>query len=355
MKAVLLTADSDFKIRRFLEDKTTEERIRLWTETLRGFRPLKRGEMLRKFGDRLLILKELNDFVERISVELRVSRDRVRDEIRGLQEKYGLRVNYNQVKDAALRQLIKYFELQEERELRQHVTHVVPPKREEKSLEATCLVIHELLDPLPLHDFRTPTRRLPRNGIYFFYEEGEFCRHFDVIRPRIVRVGTHREQDRFRSRIRQHIRGNKNSSVFRKHLGGAVLRRRNPDDFRLGRWLKQDTPTFEEVEELVTNRLAADFTFKCIMVKDKKERLDLEERLIATLAKCPGCEPSKDWLGYYAGSEEIRQSSLWNVQHVYGNKHMTQQYLSKLRELVCRELKRIGVRTGRNGGLKHVT
>ncbi len=349
MKVVLLTADSDLKIRRFLEDKTTEERIRLWTETLRGFRPLKREEMLRKFGDRLLILKELDDFVERISVELGVSRDRVREGIRGLQEKYGLRVNYNQVKDAALRQVIKYSRLQEEGELLRSVGAVVAPKMGEHASEAGCLVIHEVLEPLPLHNSRTPTARLPRNGIYFFYEDGEFCRHFDVERPRIVRVGTHREQDRFRSRMRQHFRGNKNGSVFRKHLGGAVLRRRNPDDFRLDEWLKHDTPTVKEVEELVTNKLTEGFTFKCVAVEDKKERLNLEERLIATLAKCPDCEPSMEWLGRYAASEEIRQSGLWNVQHVYSDKHMTQQYLSNFRELTYQELKRISVRTTRKG------
>jgi hypothetical protein len=335
-----LTVDSNSKIRRFLEDEIAEERIRLWTEKLRGFQPLKREEMLWKYRDRLM-LKKLNDFVERVSFELRVTRDCLREGIRDLQEKHGLRANYNQVKDAALKQLIKYSRLQEEGELPQNVGAVATSKIEEHALEAGCRVIHELLEPLPLHDFRTPTTRLPRNAIYFFYEEGEFCRHFDVIRPRIVRVGTHREQNRFPSRIRQHFGGNKNGSVFRKHLGGAVLRRRNPDDFRLDKWLKQDTPTFKEVEELVTNKLAADFTFKCIAVEDKKERLDLEERLIATLAKCPGCEPSMEWLGHYAASEEIRQSGLWNVQHVYSNKRMTQQYLSKLRELAHQELKRM--------------
>lgn len=338
-----MTADSDSKIRRFLEDEITEDRIRLWTENLRGFQPLKKEEMLRKYRDRLLMLKELNDFVERVSFELRVTRDRVREGIRELQKKYGLRANYNQVKDAALKQLIKYSGLQEEGELPQDVGAVATTKMEEHRLGVSCRVIHELLEPLLLHDFRTPTTRLPRNGIYFFYEEGELCRHFDVVRPRIVRVGTHREQDRFPSRIKQHFEGNKNSSVFRKHLGGAILRRRNADDFRLDKWLKQDTPTFKEIEELVTDRLATDFTFKCITVENKKERLDLEERLIATLAKCPSCEPSEEWLGHYAASEEIRGSGLWNVQHVYSNKHMTQQYLSRLRELIHQELKRVDV------------
>ena len=289
--------------------------------------------MLRKFGDRLPVLKELNDFVERISVELGVSRDDVREGLRWLQGKYGLRVNYNQVKDAALGQLIKYSTLPEERELSQGISGVVLPKMGGTSLEAACLVIHELLDPLPLYDFRTPKRRLPRNGVYFFYEQGEFCHEFEVIRPRIVRVGTHWKQDRFRSRIRQHFRGNKNGSVFRKHLGGALLRRGNPDDARPDRWLKQGTRTLKEVEELVTNELAANFVFKCVVVKDEKERLDLEERLIATLAQCPACEPSVNWLGHYATSEEIRQSGLWNVQHTDSNKHMTKRYQLRLRGL----------------------
>jgi len=337
MKVVPLTADSDSRIRRFLEDTTTKETIKLWTETLKGFMPLKREKMLRKFGDRLPILKELDDFLERISIELKVSRHDVRDGLRWLQGKYELRVNYNQVKDAALRQLIKYTTLPEEKEPSQGITAVVSPKTGRMSVEAACLVIHELLDPLPSYDFRTPTRRLPRNGVYFFYEQGEFCREFEVIRPRIVRVGTHRKQDRFRSRIQQHFGGNKNGSVFRKHLGGALLRRGNPDDDRVDRWLKHGTRTIKEVEELVTNELAANFAFKCVAVKDEKERLDLEECLIATLAQCPACEPSVNWLGHHAASEEIRQSGLWNVQHTDSDKHMTKQYQLRLQELIQQE------------------
>lgn len=60
MKGVLLTADSDSRIRRFLEDETTKETIKLWTETLRGFMPLKREKMLRKFGDRPLYFRTIS-------------------------------------------------------------------------------------------------------------------------------------------------------------------------------------------------------------------------------------------------------------------------------------------------------
>jgi len=338
MKAVPLTADSNSEIRSLLEDKIIEDRIRLWTQTLRGFQPLRREEMLRRYGDRLLTLKELNDFVERVSVELRVARDSVREGIRGLQKRYGLRANYNQVKDAALQQLIKYSEFQEkEKKSPRNVEAIVTPLKTMRGRD--CQIIHELLQQLPLRDFRTPQRMLPQNGIYFFFEEGEFCRYGDVVQPRIVRVGTHRVQNRFPKRIQQHFQGNKNDSVFRKHLGGAILRRRKPDDFRLTQWLKQDTPTYKEVEELVTKELTGHFTFKCITVENRKERLDLEERLIATLAKCPSCEPSEEWLGHDASSEEIRRSGLWNTQHIHSNKYMTQKFLSRLRQLANQELK----------------
>jgi hypothetical protein len=67
---------------------------------------------------------------------------------------------------------------------------------------------------------------LPENGISFFYEIGE---------PdgRIVRVGTHRVDGRFRKRVRLHYGGNKDASVFQMHVGGALMLRDWPNDPRL--------------------------------------------------------------------------------------------------------------------------
>ena len=70
-------------------------------------------------------------------------------------------------------------------------------------------------------------------------------------------LGTHKSDGRFKGRIRQHygakqsLNGNKNSSLFRKHIGGALLRRENFHDNRVKAWLTQDSSTFREVEELV--------------------------------------------------------------------------------------------------------
>ncbi|MHB8132538.1 MAG: hypothetical protein ACYDEX_26585 [Mobilitalea sp.] len=111
--------------------------------------------------------------------------------------------------------------------------------------------LYTILQPLPRFNHETPKRNLPVNGIYIFFERSETIGTID----RIVRVGTHKKDDRFRGRIRQHygyvnsLKGNKNGSVFRNHLGGALMRKDNPSDPRLKDWLKQDGPTFLEVED----------------------------------------------------------------------------------------------------------
>ena len=121
-------------------------------------------------------------------------------------------------------------------------------EHEEKSIIQKCKIIHEILRPLPEYNHRSSNSELPENGIYFFYEDGEFYGHDNKRQKRIVRVGTHRVDGRFRSRINNHYSGNKNSSLFRKHIGGALMRKRNPNDSRIKQWLEQDTPTFKEIE-----------------------------------------------------------------------------------------------------------
>jgi hypothetical protein len=51
------------------------------------------------------------------------------------------------------------------------------------------------------------------------------------------------------------LRGNKNGSVFRKHLGGALMRRMDTSDERIGPWLLQGGPSFPDVEESVSRLL----------------------------------------------------------------------------------------------------
>lgn len=191
---------------------------------------------------------------------------------------------------------------------------------------------------LPRHDFRTERSSLPRDGIYLFFERGETVPIQRSVRDRIVRVGTHRADGRFPTRIRQHygnvrsLHGNKNGSVFRLHVGGALLTRSNSRDPRLAEWQRHGGMSFVEVEELVSKTLRDDFTFVCFRVNEGEERLELERGLIALLAQHPMAEPSLAWLGRYAGAEDIRRTGLWNTQHVRAEP-LTDAEFARLKQL----------------------
>jgi len=78
----------------------------------------------------------------------------------------------------------------------------------------------------------SPKSTLPRNGLYFFYEDGEISAHTG--KPRIVRVGNHpRSQDRLITRLREHYGEidypeKKNGSVFRTLLGWRHPKKKRP-------------------------------------------------------------------------------------------------------------------------------
>lgn len=179
-------------------------------------------------------------------------------------------------------------------------------------IEGVC----SLIKLLPRFDHTTPHQQLPENGVYAFFELGEVAVWRGVTIDRVVRIGTHKKDRRFRKRMRQHygnsrsLSGNKNGSVFRKHLGGALLRRVDPQDPRLRPWLKQNGPSFADIEESVSRILRGTFTFSCFRVDDQADRFSLESGLIALFARFPPGTPSPNWLGRYAASEKINGSGL---------------------------------------------
>jgi len=205
-----------------------------------------------------------------------------------------------------------------------------------------CKWLHEQLEQLPLVEFPFALNRLPRNGIYFFYETGENWGHGDN-RPRIVRVGTHKDGN-FRSRIAEHFlfdesKMNFNSlkpapherSIFRKNIGRALLKKREDEylqtweiDFtsrekrvKLGHL--RDIQKEKELETKITEILRLNFSFRFIELNVQAQRMGakgLESSLIGTLAHCKLCRPSNTWLGSHSPKEEIRKSGLWQVQHL---------------------------------------
>jgi hypothetical protein len=188
---------------------------------------------------------------------------------------------------------------------------------------AGCSRVHAALTALPL--WSEPAQVPFANGLYFFYERGERSMH--APQGRVVRIGNHPQvQDRLRDRLREHYGGvKKNGSVFRRYLGGALLRRQDTDHPCLkpapgrGHWEQHGPPaccSCAPVEFQVTELLRDAFAFRCVSIDDMEERNECERWLIGTLAACPECGPSLRWLGNYAYPPPVRSSGLWNFQHV---------------------------------------
>ncbi len=203
-----------------------------------------------------------------------------------------------------------------------------------------CARIHSALETLPAHHGLSSD--IPGDGLYFFYESGERNGHTGG--PRIVRVGNHpHSAGGLQNRLRNHYSGTKNGSVFRKSLGGALMRRENPDNPCLapapgkGHWEKQDAKRCErcrQVEQRVSRILQERFWFRCVAIVEREERNRMEEGLIASLAACPCCDASASWLGQLAYSAAVRQSGLWNSDYVSGSSGLSAAELRRFETLV---------------------
>ena len=206
-------------------------------------------------------------------------------------------------------------------------------------VESACEQLHKMLDGL--QEWFEPSRNLPELGIYFFYEEGKITDHSD--RQRIVRVGTHgtraaKRVRTLRERLKDHYNGNREGSVFRKHLGSALLRVKGESDERVNEWWKKrKSPIwkeFKETETEVSKTLRSKFSFRVIRVDSREERKLFEEKIIATLSSCSVCKPSEKWLGRFAWSERVRKSGLWNSDYVNSPARLTERDIRRLKKLV---------------------
>jgi hypothetical protein len=133
---------------------------------------------------------------------------------------------------------------------------------------------------------------------------------------RIVRVDTHRADGRLRRRLRQHFRGNRRASVFRRHLGTALIQVGDLSDGTLEQLAVDPAAKIQELEASISRVLEERFSFACFRVDDCANRLRLEAGLIGLLAQHPLALPSDTWLGHRAERPEIGASGLWNTQHV---------------------------------------
>lgn len=194
-------------------------------------------------------------------------------------------------------------------------------------MSIACQMLHELTRGLPRFGFPFDVADIPTNGVYLLFESGEPGHGGD----RIVRIGTHNGNGNLRSRLKEHfLKENKDRSIFRKNIGRALLNRDN-DPF-LAQWNYDltgresrekyrgmvDHERQRLVEKRVSKYIQTTLTFCILPVPEKNERLELEARAIATVASCPECQASDGWLGRQSPLEPIRESGLWQVQHLNG-------------------------------------
>jgi hypothetical protein len=200
--------------------------------------------------------------------------------------------------------------------------------------------LYRLLDELAQRE-RGPRRLIdatakdgwPRHGVYFFFEDGEVRANGN---GRVVRVGTHALTAASRatlwSRLRQHRGqiggrspggGNHRASVFRRHVGAALIQRDHGPGELLDSWLDRRRPPGEraaqeiQVEHAVSVHIGV-MPFLWLAVPDRESRASLERNSIALLSgpAAPIDGPGAGWLGRHAVPAAIRRSGLWNVEHV---------------------------------------
>lgn len=178
----------------------------------------------------------------------------------------------------------------------------------------------------------------PTRGVYFFFEDGE---QSEGGQPRIVRVGTHAvsvgSKTTLWNRLSAHRGtvggsqaggGNHRGSIFRLHVGKALLAQGGFDGQAAATWgIGASAPkAVREAEypiELAVSRYICAMPVLWVGIPGDagttSDRKLIEANAIALLTN-RGREPidpsSPDWLGNLSPHPAIRESGLWNVHHV---------------------------------------
>ena len=149
-------------------------------------------------------------------------------------------------------------------------------------------------------------------GVYFFFDPAEKINNGY---NRIIRVGSHglsgKSNSTLKGRLRQHKGflnggGNRRVSVFRRHVGNAIIKKENFDE--------------KEVQDEVLEKMISDYVNSLplavlLFEDDADKRRIFEKNSIRILSNCSE-NFNKDWLGSFSIDEKISKSGLWNIQHV---------------------------------------
>ncbi len=181
----------------------------------------------------------------------------------------------------------------------------------------------------------------PQRGVYFFFEQGE-NRTQTGTGLRVVRVGTHALKNNGRTtlwhRLSQHKGtvidggGNHRGSIFRSHVGSALLQKDNwlgeiNNTWGIGSTASSEIKHLEKSLEQAVSQYIRKMPFLWLEVNDEPGPTSLrgiiERNSIALLSNYNSTNDPIDfqsptWLGHWAKSEKVRKSGLWNSDHVMG-------------------------------------
>lgn len=178
----------------------------------------------------------------------------------------------------------------------------------------------------------------PDRGVYFFFASDEHQESNG--QRRLTRIGTHAVSSESRTSLWNRLRthrganrgtyeggGNHRGSVFRKRVGEAFVEREELHG-EYPEWGTGSSAGREQrLAELEMERRVSEYIrtlpFLWVNVEDEpgpeSDRAYLERNTIALISnfqKEPVDARDGDWLGRYCPSHEIRESGLWNVNHV---------------------------------------
>lgn len=173
----------------------------------------------------------------------------------------------------------------------------------------------------------------PSRGVYFFVDDTERMRLWPD-QVRVVRVGTHGVSAGSRSSLWNRLKthrgltdggGSHRSSVFRRHVGMAMLRRASAqlESWGQGSVGQRHQLDVEKHLEKEVSAYIGNLRLYFVAIEDvpgaHSDRAYIEQNAIALLSgiKGPIDVSSRVWLGRWADRDLIKSSGLWNVNHVH--------------------------------------
>lgn len=183
----------------------------------------------------------------------------------------------------------------------------------------------------------------PERGLYVFFGPGET--YDSTGQPRVTRLGTHAvsagSSTSLWSRLKQHYGtgsgsenhphgGNHRGSVYRKRVGEAIIEKYGlHDDYPdwNERWssIERQRSTVRDEEYILERRVSTyirEQPFLWVTLDDEpgadSDRAYVERNAIALVSSYDEATTPRadDWLGRHSRSPQIRESGLWNVNHV---------------------------------------